>query len=569
MHRPSSILLRLIAPVAVFLGTLDAQEPTPDAGKPSTVQRSLSAIEAQLPVIEQEQQKLNALRDELRNKAGSEEEKAEIRREISERRARIQNIESNIRSIASGIPEDAWVREPAAPRTLNEEVQDVLSPVLDQLRSATSGPRELSKLRDDIDTWKDRLAIAEQALTRLSAYPPSAEIDPQVAAQIEGVRRLWEGRKTEASGELEALTAQLAERESREKSFVESFSEGVSGFWRGKGVNLLLAILAFLTIFLVGRRFQDWLRQHNPLHKKEGTSVYARLFDLLAGLLIGLLATFAALLVLYFRGDWLLLSIATIILIAVVIASRNSLVPYADQIRTILNLGPVREGERIVIDGVPWRVDSLGFYCGFSNPKLGDARLRLPIREVIGLRSRTPGKKEPWFPCDEDDWIVLSDGTFGKVLTQTPEAVVILQLGGSRRQYPVGDFLALSPENLSKGFRVSATFGIDYAHQAICTTEVPEILTESIHRALVAAVERENVKSVKVEFSNAGASSLDYAVLADFTGEVARSRNVLHRAIQRACVDTCNEQGWIIPFTQITLHQAAIADGGETLDSDD
>ena len=37
---------------------------------------------------------------------------------------------------------------------------------------------------------------------------------------------------------------------------------------------------------------------------------------------------------------------------------------------------------------------------------------------------------------------------------------------------------------------------------------------------------------------------------------VAARWNMLRRIIPRVCVDVCNEQGWVIPFTQITLHQA-------------
>ncbi|GAA5483283.1 hypothetical protein [Haloferula sargassicola] len=547
---------RLCLAILLLAMPLAAQDP-PAAGaeKPTAAQRGLAAIEAQLPLIAREKEDLTHLRAEL-EKAGSEEEQQEIRQQITEKRARIREIEASIRSLASGVPEDAWVEKPAAPRTLTEEAQDALSPVLDLIRNATSGPREMSELRDDIENWENRLNLANQAVERLGSLPPDEQLDPAIVAQLTKVREEWNNRRVEATGELEALRAQLAERESKNRGFVETFSDTVSGFWRSKGINLLLAIGVFIVVFLAGRRALDLLRRHSPLHKREETPVYTRLLDLLAGLLIGLLATAGALLVLYFRGDWLLLSIATIIIVAVIIGSRNSILPYADQIRTILNLGPVREGERIVIDGVPWRVDSLGFYCTFSNPQLGDARLRLPIKEVIGLRSRPLGKKEPWFPSAEDDWVILSDGVFGKVLTQTPEAVVVLQLGGSRRQYLVGDYLSLAPEDLSKGYRISVTFGIDYAHQPICTTEVPDVFLKGVHRALVGAVERENVKSVKVEFMAAGASSLDYVILADFTGEVARSRNVLERLIQKTCVEVCNEQGWIIPFTQITLHQA-------------
>ncbi len=42
----------------------------------------------------------------------------------------------------------------------------------------------------------------------------------------------------------------------------------------------------------------------------------------------------------------------------------------------------------------------------------------------------------------------------------------------------------------------------------------------------------------------------------DLSGEVAARYNALTRLIVRACVDTCNAEGWVIPFTQITIHQA-------------
>jgi hypothetical protein len=59
-----------------------------------------------------------------------------------------------------------------------------------------------------------------------------------------------------------------------------------------------------------------------------------------------------------------------------------------------------------------------------------------------------------------------------------------------------------------------------------------------------------------VKFLSAAASSLDYELSADMTGEsAARYRDVV-RALPRIAVDACNEYGWVIPFTQITLHQA-------------
>jgi len=59
-----------------------------------------------------------------------------------------------------------------------------------------------------------------------------------------------------------------------------------------------------------------------------------------------------------------------------------------------------------------------------------------------------------------------------------------------------------------------------------------------------------------VEFALANNSSLDLAVIADFSGQLGDLHNRLRRAIQRWSVDACTEYGWEIPFPQMTLHGA-------------
>ena len=222
----------------------------------------------------------------------------------------------------------------------------------------------------------------------------------------------------------------------------------------------------------------------------------------------------------------------------------------------ILNLGSVREGERVIYEGLPWKVSRLGFYTTFTNPNLQGGRLRIPIRDVMSMISRPVEGKDVWFPSEVDDWLVLSDETFGKSIIQTPDQVVILQLGGSMKTYPTADFLTLVPENLSHGFRLSITFGIDYMHQGESTTTVPGIFKNALTKELISGYGRDAVRSINVEFASAGASSLDYKVLADFDGSVAHRYNALQRKIQSVCVDVCNEHNWVIPFAQITVHRA-------------
>jgi hypothetical protein len=152
--------------------------------------------------------------------------------------------------------------------------------------------------------------------------------------------------------------------------------------------------------------------------------------------------------------------------------------------------------------------------------------------------------------------VLLADGTFGQVAMQTPEIVQLILLGGSRKTYQTMEFLQQSPNNLSTNFRLNVTFGIDYQHQAISTQEVPDKFQKMLKEALIQKGYDDDLLNLKVEFKEAGASSLDLAILADFSGEVAKDHEVLSRLLQRIAVDACNTYGWIIPFTQITLHTA-------------
>ena len=82
--------------------------------------------------------------------------------------------------------------------------------------------------------------------------------------------------------------------------------------------------------------------------------------------------------------------------------------------------------------------------------------------------------------------------------------------------------------------------------------------------AVTAAIEHsalgESLESVLVEFKEAGASSLNYLIYVTMNGKAAGSYWTVGRIIQQACVTVCNEHGWIIPFTQLTVHQGNVGD---------
>lgn len=223
----------------------------------------------------------------------------------------------------------------------------------------------------------------------------------------------------------------------------------------------------------------------------------------------------------------------------------------------MLNLGPVREGERIHFHGVSWHVKAMNFYATLINPMLQGGVLRVPVRELVGYQSRGFDANEPWFPSHVGDYVILDDGTYGKVIAQTPEIVDMLVLGAVKH-YSVSDFIAHSPRNLTaQGFTLTIPFGLDYQYQADIVDVVPKLLEKALQDGVAGSDVGRCLGSLSVEFSQAGASSLDLLIIASFTGEAADRYFKIQRLLQRLSVETCNTNGWTIPFNQITVHTAS------------
>jgi predicted nucleic acid-binding Zn-ribbon protein len=535
----------LFSCLLVSIGTLTAEE--------TAAERSVDSLKTIAEPLATSLTELRKLQGEL-EQAESEDAKGEIRNRIEAERERVGRLRENFRDIVGGSEAAEYEGETAEGTGIQEQISELVQPVLSEMREATSEPRQLDKLRKSLDAWQERKRKTETVIDRIDSLISKGGGET-LLSELKSARSLWAGRQAEAISQIAVLKVQIDERTKERRSLWEVLSTGFSDFFRSRGMNLLIAILTAAAGFIAVRRTYAWLRRVSPLHKKGRGNFSGRLADVLAMAASVLVALFALIAVFYLRNDWLLLTLVVIFLIGVAWAGKTTIPPYLEQIRMILNLGSVREGERVVYNGLPWNVTSLGFYTLFTNPNLQGGLLRIPIRDVMAMVSRPVAPREVWFPTVADDWVILSDGTFGKTITQTPDQVVVLKLGGSMKTYPTADFLKLAPENLSHGFRLSVTFGIDYRHRADCTTSIPEIFQQALAAGLTASCGRDAVRSVQAEFAAAAASSLDYTVLADFDGSVAHRYMALQRKILGICVDVCNANDWGIPFPQITVHR--------------
>jgi hypothetical protein len=304
------------------------------------------------------------------------------------------------------------------------------------------------------------------------------------------------------------------------------------------------------------RIFRRLIHRYSPIHQEKKRTFFIRLSDVIYHIITVAGSTSALLAVLYMAGDWLLLSFMIIILIGIALSAKAGLPRGWKQIQLMLNLGTVREGERIIYNGVPWKVASLSLNSKLENPLLEPDTVRVRLTELFNANSRKYHPNEPWFPSKIGDWVILADRTRGQVFSQTSEMVQLILRGGSRKTYLTQDYLGLSPHNLSADFRIKVVFGFDYKHQSVITEEIPAQLTVALKQGFAQKGYADVILQLKTEVQSAGDSSINLVVIADFAGQTAAYYNRFKRIIQTLTIQACTANNWGIPFPQLTLHRA-------------
>jgi hypothetical protein len=482
-------------------------------------------------------------------------EKLEIEQQLDRYRGEITTLQQSFNQIAlKGITPDALAEQPDVQINWENEFKQISLPLLSTLKEITEKPRQIDTLRREIDRKQTQLRLIDRALESLASLKAKT-LPAETSKLVDQLETDWQQRKTETARALDLAQYKLNSLESEGTDWLSSAGENVTAFLKGRGLTLLLALVASLIVWLTARTGLKLYARMRKISNRESGYRQAPLVLYGYRILVAFLIVLTVLMVFYVRGDLLLLTLGVILLIGIALSLRQTLPRYAAELRLLLGVGPVRERERIMFDGVPLRVESLSIYAVLHNPLL-DGIVRVPLHELNSQISR-PATKESWFPSRKDDYVVLDDGSYGKVLRQTVELVELMILD-SHVQLSTQHYLEKVVRNLTlEGFGIAAKFGIDYQHQAICLDTVSALLREGIIAHFDDAGMKADIRDILVEFSEAGSSSLDYRIYMILDGRAANAFYRIQRMVQQACVQVCNEQGWVIPFTQVTVHNAA------------
>ena len=549
LDQPNRLTLILLC-VLCFSNVLYAQDQA-STQSPDELASEVNRLDRVVDALDKKRLARDSLKQSL---VGIATPSSEDQRELDQLNEDIQSLSETFEILTVGDMDEALFKAvESEPFDWQTELMLVLEPVLDGLQSLTEKPRQMTNLRALIALNKRRLQAADKAIEKLGALPASSyEEDTQL--QIGVLLDKWINQKESIEQRLIGVEAQLERLEAAEENEASGVLPSLKEFILGRGLTLLLAILVVLVTWVL-MRFIWWVFSNHIVSKDQRRgSLWFRLLSYSFYLVNIIVSIVAVLVVLYLREDLLLLALALLALAVMALGIRRYIPSYVREARLLLDLGSVREGERVMYNDLPWQVTSINLNTVLWNPNL-DGVVRLPLETIETLTSR-PIKDKNWFPTRKGDYVLLPDGTFGLVLSQTPELIELRVKGGMIQWTRTADWYSMSIINLSIGktYGVSVTFGLDYGLQAISLTEIPKTLEEAIVVALNNAGYEKHIEGLLVELKSAGASSIDYLIFVTVSSEKASDYYSIERLVQQTCVAVANEQGWNIPFPQIMVH---------------
>ena len=512
---------------------------------------SLDALKNLLSAETDKIAEINAAK-ELLKAATEEATTAELTQQIEELNAQREGISRQIHALSTGVSDPEFDLTARENFNLQTELQQLVQPFVLMLKSATQEAREIERLRQTLFSAQRHQIVADKAIESLNPLV-KVSTDPLVKTRLFALAETWQERKLAAQDLVTTVERQLQARLDALESPGESAGKAFTSFFSERGRNVLYGIAAFAAVFLVFRMAGRFVFSMVSARGFRGFGFrLARL--IFHG--VTFVAAFAAMLAVFnMFNDWLLTGLTIVLMLAIGWFALKTIPRAIEQITLLLNLGAVQEGERVMFNGIPWKVKVLDFYTDLENPVLKGGTFTLPVRELSGLHSRPMDVDEVWFPCNEGDWVILENAVWGKVVFQSPELVQLEEEGGATITYLVGNFLALNPKNLSNDYRVEIVFGIDYQHQDIATSTVIEQLRTDVAKGLELLVDPDEIINLEVEFREAGASSLDYEIEADIRGSSAHLHDEIKHALARLAVESCTRHGWNIPFPQLVVHR--------------
>ncbi len=515
----------------------------------------------QLLTISTDLQDLQLKRDELLKeikKEKDEEHKLELEESLKRTNAQIKEYSELFEKISLGGIDMTRFETPAkqivqqtSDYDWQKELIQIAQPVFAEMKKITDAPRKRDLLRLEQKEIDARLEQLNKGIVIFDEIQAN-DLPANAQKSLQNIKENWNNLHKELERERRLTELKLDELTTKE-DFITRLTKGAWGFIKGRGLLLLITI-ASASILLYGFNRLLLLLESR---EKNIISTRWRIFILLYQIITILIISTIILAILYSSGDMVLFGVAILIILAFLVSSRNSIPKYFTKTRIFLNMGQAREGERVIYNDLPWKINRINLYTVYLvNPLLENGTMRLTIDHLNNMISRPIKMDETWFPTVVNDVVILPNGNAYKVQRQTPEYVYLIS-SGTELIYPSKDFIKDKITNITYGYYISTEFSICYNS---IKGNIDDVI-ETLHTRLKTDIENNQpeafklMKSLTVDFSRMNDNGNAVFMIALSMGSFATDyRSSILRTIQKGCMKAADDNNWeIIAISKYTI----------------
>ncbi|MCS6961031.1 MAG: hypothetical protein NZT61_00805 [Deltaproteobacteria bacterium] len=434
-------------------------------------------------------------------------------------------------------------------------IREIFYPFIAELGKIAVRPRDIVLEENRLhilQTYVERLQSAKLKVSSAIA----AENDPALKSLLTLTGEIIDDMFTLVSAQKAMSEAKLINLKT-----VKSNLGGVFARLRGSFLSFVEALFYSFVFYFVLKQFKNFLEE-KFLQKPENHSLLKRitLILLVSVNFVGTLCIF--LYVLYYREEWLLFGLASLVLIAGIILSKRLISDFFTQTAILLNLGFVREGEVITYNDLPYRIKSLGFVCLLENPDLETSCVRVPLTDLVDKRSYCGSQNFRPFNTRVDDYIFFENDTLpSKVIHQNIQFVKVERPDKTVLVVPTRDFIKTRIRKIEEKFVIFLRLGIAYKHiESIFS--LADRLKQACEKALKEELALNDVDAadivINAVFFDLSASSLDFGVSAACNASHAPFYGLIRRGLIKGFVLFTIENKLEIPFQSITVYEGKV-----------
>ncbi|MCS6893915.1 MAG: hypothetical protein NZO16_05045 [Deltaproteobacteria bacterium] len=430
-------------------------------------------------------------------------------------------------------------------------LSDLFSPLLAEIQKILSKPREIIEHEAKLSTilnYESRLTDAKNKTTEMISKTDSQNLRKflkKIAAKIDDEMQNTLAQK--------ALTeAKLLELKSKGREL-----NGVFSSVRASMTNFFKAILGSVLFFLTLKQLKNYLEQ-SLLHSFFLSSFWRRLI-LVALVTVNVVGTILLfLLMLYVLGEWFLFAVSALIIIALCFLSKRLITDFFSQAAILLNLGFVREGEMIFYLGLPFRIKSLGFVCLLDNPLLENSTIRVPLTDLLDLRSFKIQEEFNWFNANKGEFVFLDqDAIPSRITNQTIEAVCIEKPDKTQVIIPTVDFFKSRLRKIGDEFSIFIRASVSNKHLREAD-DLVLILRKTLEKVALDELTKCNIPDpqhivLNASFLEINLTSLDFGLSALCKKVHANYYATIRRVLMLAYKNFVNENNLELPGAPLTL----------------